>query len=132
MTQFIAVVHKDSDSAFGVHFPDIPGCFSASDDIDDLIKNAMEALELYFEDEDMDIPKPSNIEQIQDMAKDDLALGAFLLAVPLIFNEGRLVKANISLDAGMLKAIDETAAERRLTRSAFLTDAARKEIERRA
>jgi hypothetical protein len=33
MKYFYAVVHKDEGSAFGVHFPDLPGCFSAADDL---------------------------------------------------------------------------------------------------
>jgi predicted RNase H-like HicB family nuclease len=28
---FIAVVHKDPDSAFGISFPDLPGCFSSAE-----------------------------------------------------------------------------------------------------
>ena len=44
MTHDIALVHKDKSSAFGVQFPDVPGCFSAAGDMDDLVANAMEAL----------------------------------------------------------------------------------------
>ncbi len=44
-------------------------------------------------------------------------------------NSGRPVKANLSLDAGLLDAIDEAAKRRGLTRSAFLASAAREKIE---
>jgi hypothetical protein len=47
--------------------------------------------------------------------------------VPLIIGAGRAVQANLSLDAGLLAAIDEAAA-RGLTRSAFLASAARAKI----
>ena len=57
-----------------------------------------------------------------------LASGAFLLAVPLIQLTGRTTKANITLDAGLLTAIDRCAKTRGLTRSAFLADLARREI----
>ncbi|MCC6942434.1 MAG: type II toxin-antitoxin system HicB family antitoxin, partial [Novosphingobium sp.] len=50
MTYFYAVVHKQEDSAFGVHFPDLPGCLSAADDVEQLVPNACEALELWLED----------------------------------------------------------------------------------
>ena len=33
MIVYHAVVHKDEDSAWGVHFPDLPGCFSAADEL---------------------------------------------------------------------------------------------------
>ena len=48
-----------------------------------------------------------------------------LLTTKLIVETGRPVKANLSLDAGLLAAIDEAAAARGLTRSAFLASAAR-------
>ena len=51
--------------------------------------------------------------------------------MPHIRRTGRQVRANISLDRGMLDAIDRAAADRNLTRSAFLADAARNEIEQR-
>ena len=129
MQYFYAVVHKDSDSAFGVEFPDLPGCFSAADRIEDLLPNACEALELWFDDAEE--VEPRRIDEIREVVAGDLAAGAFILAVPRIKRAGKLVRANISLDRGMLDAIDRAAAERHLTRSAFLSDAARNEIERR-
>jgi hypothetical protein len=58
-----------------------------------------------------------------------LAQGAALAIVPLVLDAGRAAKANVSLDAGLLAAIDEAAAARGLTRSAFLASAAREKIE---
>ena len=55
MKTFHAIVHKDRDSAFGVQFPDAPGCFSAADDLADVLPNAAEALSLYFDE----APPPS-------------------------------------------------------------------------
>ena len=128
MRYYIAVVHQDRDSAYGVHFPDIPGCFSAADDMDDILANASEALSLHLEDEIL--PKARSLDDVRadkDVAK-DLGEGAFLLAVPLLRLSGRTAKANITMDAGLLAAIDRTAKDRGLTRSAFLADLARHEI----
>jgi predicted RNase H-like HicB family nuclease len=51
MTHYIAIVEDAGpDHAVGVWFPDLPGCFSAGDDLDDALRNAPEALELYLED----------------------------------------------------------------------------------
>ena len=130
MKYFYALVHKDDDSAFGIEFPDLPGCFSAADEIEDVLPNACEALELWFEDQPA--VTPMRLDQIRALVVDQLASGAFIVAVPYIHQTGKVVRANISLDRGMLDAIDLAAAERRLTRSAFLTDAARKAIERHA
>lgn len=124
-----AVVHKDPDSAFGVHFPDLPGCFSAADRIEDVVPNATEALSLYFEDEEQ--VAPSSADQVREQARDDLAEGAFLVMVPYIGHSGKQARVNVSLDRSVLEAIDAAASMRRLTRSAFLAEAARNEIEGR-
>jgi metal-responsive CopG/Arc/MetJ family transcriptional regulator len=50
--------------------------------------------------------------------------------VPVLRDAGRPAKANVSLDAGILEAIDEAAREHGLTRSAFIASAAREKIRR--
>ncbi len=127
MKTYLAVVHKDGDRAFGVTFPDLPGCFSAADDAADIVPNACEALDLWFEDEEE--VEPSGIDAIQHMVADDLAAGAFLVAVPRVTYSAKVERINISLERGMLDAIDAAAKARKLTRSAFIAEAARNEIE---
>ncbi len=129
MHYYHAVVHKEEGSAYGVHFPDLPGCFSAADEIGDVIPNAIEALSLWFEDADL-VP-PTSVETIRAQAAEDLAEGAFLVMVPWIGRNSKPARVNISVDRAMLDAIDSAAAMRRLTRSAFLAEAARNEIEGR-
>ncbi len=129
MRYYHAVVHKDEDSAFGVQFPDLPGCLSAADEIEDVIPNAIEALSLWFEDADE--VEPRTVEAVRKDAADDLAEGAFLIMVPWIGRNSKPARVNISLDRAMLDAIDAAAGMRRLTRSAFLAEAARNEIEGR-
>lgn len=129
MKYFYAIVHKDPDSAFGVEFPDLPGCYSAADHMEDVLPNACEALELWFEDAEDVEPRP--MEEVQAVAADQLAQGAFILAVPYFTSSGKPARVNISIDRGTLAAIDGAAAARKLTRSAFLAEAARNEIEGR-
>ena len=130
MRYYIALLHKDDGSAYGVQFPDVPGCYSAADDIADLVPNAVEALSLYAED--TKLPAPRDIDQVRTdpAVAHELAAGAFLAAIPLIENDAKVVRANITMESGMLKAIDAAARARHLTRSAFLAQAARHEIER--
>ena len=128
MRHIIGIVHQDEDSAFGIQFPDAPGCFSAADDMDELFSNAQQALALWLEDETI-----SSFRGISDLmndpdVKNDMQEGGTLLAVPLIAMTGRTVKANMTLDAGLLQAIDAAAKARGMTRSAFMADAARREI----
>ena len=129
MRAYFAIVHKDRDSVYGVSFPDLSGAFSAADEEEDIIANAMEALELYAED--AELPEPSTIEAVvaTPQIREELAAGAFIVRVPLVDNDTRVVRANVTFEAGMLRAIDETAQRRGLTRSAFLASCARKEIE---
>lgn len=129
MKQFIAVIHKDPGSAYGMHFPDVPGCFSAADEEKDILANAVEALALHLGGED--IPEARSLEALREEVKEDIAEGAFLLAVPYVNTVGLQTRVNISIDAGVLKAIDDFAADRNLTRSAFLVRSALNEIEGR-
>ncbi len=126
MKTYLALVHKDADSAYGLTFPDLPGCFAAADAEGDILRNAVEALELWFED-----AKPVTPRGAQAIAAEvaaDLAQGAFLMAVPLVQPSSRQKRVNISLDAGTLGAIDSAAEGLGLTRSGFLTMAALNEI----
>lgn len=45
MKYYYAVVRKDGDSAYGVHFPDLPCVFSAADKLENVLLNACEALD---------------------------------------------------------------------------------------
>jgi predicted RNase H-like HicB family nuclease len=129
MAHYFALVHKDEGSAFGVEFADFPGCFSAADDFESILPNAVEALELYLEDAAGPV-SPSPLEAVRARYEKELAEGAFLLPVPLIARDTAVERVNISLERGVLRAIDEAAALRRLSRSAFIAQAAANEIRR--
>lgn len=50
LTHYVAIIEDAGpDHAIGVWFPDLPGCFSAGDTLDQAMKNAPEALALWFE-----------------------------------------------------------------------------------
>src|SRR6267154_654270 len=44
MAGYVALVHKDKDTSYGVSFPDVPGCISAGDTFEEAIDNAAVAL----------------------------------------------------------------------------------------
>ena len=68
MFVFPAVISKEPQSSYGVHFPDLPGCISAGESQTEAAVNAEEALtghlELMIED-DEPIPPPSRLEDIE-------------------------------------------------------------------
>lgn len=79
---FFAVLHKDPSSDFGVHFPDVSGCFSAGSTLKEATAMAREALEehLAWLSEDGDpLPVPSSKAQIlQDVERE-----GFVKVVPV-------------------------------------------------
>jgi predicted RNase H-like HicB family nuclease len=69
MPHYIAIVEDAGpDTAIGIWFPDLPGCFSAGDDIDDALRNAEEALTLYAEsmrEEGRPLPPPRTLSELR-------------------------------------------------------------------
>jgi predicted RNase H-like HicB family nuclease len=48
MAGYIALVHKDEGTSYGVSFPDVPGCIAAGDTFEEAVANAAEALAAHF------------------------------------------------------------------------------------
>jgi predicted RNase H-like HicB family nuclease len=68
MAQYIALVHKDEGTSYGVSFPDVPGCVSAGDTFEEAVANASEALAGHFAAIRADgdaIPLPRDFESLQ-------------------------------------------------------------------
>lgn len=132
MSRYIALVDGE-EGAYGVAFPDAPGCVAMGSTQDEAMNNAADALAEWVNDEltdGRDAPVPRSAETLvadPDVRK-ALGNGSVLASVPLILETGRLARANISLDAGLLADIDEAARRRGVTRSAFLAAAARDKI----
>jgi len=124
MTSCIGLIRKDTDSAFGVDFPDFPGCISAGTTLDEARRMAQEALELHvggmIEDGEA-LPVGSSLETIMADPENADAV-AFVVTVPEAAD--RTVQVNITLPERLLRRIDERAKNR----SAFLARAAEKAL----
>ena len=132
MTRYVALV-DGAPGAFGVVIPDLPGCTSAGDTVDEALANAVEALRVWIEDaraDGEDIPAPRDFGAMHDDPEiaGRIRSGAALALVPVLIDSGRPAKANVSIDSGLLQAVDDAARVRGLTRSAFLASAARDKI----
>jgi predicted RNase H-like HicB family nuclease len=116
---YIAIIHKDADSDFGVSFPDFPGCISAGRTLDEAKDMALEALTGHIEvmhEAGEPIPDPSSLDEV--MSRPDFQDGvAFLVSVR---EPGKTVRVNITLTEQELREIDQHARAHGLTRSAFL------------
>ena len=129
MTNYIAVIHKEQGSDFGVSFPDFPGCITAGQTVDEAREMAGEALHGHAAlmlEEGMTLPLPGLLEDIlQDR---DFAGAAAYFVVNLETPRLEPVRFNASMDAQLLARIDQRAREIGMTRSGFLAEAARKEL----
>lgn len=128
MRPYIALIHKDADSDFGVSFPDLPGCVTAGGTLDEARDMAAEALALHLEGLSADgeaIPEPSTLDEVMADAENRSGV-AVLVDPPKAI--ARAVRVNITLPADMLDEIDRFAEAEGLTRSGFLARAARKEL----
>lgn len=128
MTQYIALIHKDAGSDFGVSFPDLPGCITAGATLDEARALAAEALALHLEGlaEDGDtVPAPASLDAIMQEAANRDAV-AFLVEAPQ--TSEKTVRVNITLPESVLEAIDRAADRQGMTRSGFLVRAAKKEM----
>ncbi|AUC98602.1 HicB family protein [Bradyrhizobium sp. SK17] len=69
MPHYVAIIEDAGpDYAVGVWFPDLPGCTSAGDDIDEALRNAPEALELYAEglkSDGQELPRPRTLTELR-------------------------------------------------------------------
>jgi len=66
MAHYIAIIEDAGpDRAVGVWFPDLPGCTSGGDDIDEAMRNAPEALELYAENLGTPLPRARTLTELK-------------------------------------------------------------------
>ena len=122
MTRYPALIDGEA-GAYGVTFPDLPGIVTMGATLDEALLNAEEALRDYAAETEKDgqpLAAPSLLENVSPAA------GSTLVTVPLIRLSGRSVRANLTLDEGVVAFIDGEARRRRMTRTAFVEWMARR------
>lgn len=127
MAQYIALIHRDAESDYGVSFPDLPGCVSAGASLDEARAMAEEALALHLEGMAEDgeaAPEPSSLDAV--MADRENRDGVAILVNADL--KTRSVRVNITLPEDTLQAIDRYAEDHGFTRSGFLAAAAKRAI----
>ena len=129
MANYLAIVHKEAKSDFGVSFPDFPGCITAGKNIDEAKDMAQDALTLHVQgmlEDGERLPAPSMLEDI--MADPDFAEAAAYLVVSIPDSKPRTIRVNITVPEMTLKQIDAAAKKRGMSRSSFLVHAAQTTI----
>ena len=130
MKNYIALFKKAGDGdAYGVVFPDFPGCVSAGDTHEEAVRMAHEALAghvRFLQNSGEKIPKPRTLEQIKASWEDwreweeeyDFVVGY----VPLLPVKSTALSVNIMMDDSLLAQIDQVTDNR----SSFFAEAAKK------
>jgi len=126
--KFIIAIEPGNDTnAWGVVVPDLPGCFSAGDSLDEAMDNAKEAIELHVQtmlEDGESIPAPRTLAHWQA----DAEFAGWVWAVvnaPVEKYFGPAEKINITVPRVVLSRIDDYAKRHGLSRSGFLVEAAR-------
>jgi predicted RNase H-like HicB family nuclease len=126
MQHYIALIHKDADSDYGVSFPDLPGVITAGSNLDEARKLAAEVLAFHLaglaEDGEA-APEPSTLEEIMSV-RENMDGVAVLIAAPA--TEVKSIRINVTMPADVLDQIDRYAEREGFTRSGFLAQAAKK------
>ncbi len=121
--EYIAYLHKDPKSDYGVSFPDFPGCVTAGKSLDEARRMAAEALCLHIEgmiEDGQAIPKASSLDTL---AKDPAMKGAvaFLVTVEIL---DKVARFNITARRSQMEEIDRRAKKEGMTRSAYMVTSA--------
>ena len=121
--EYIAYLHKERKSNFGVSFPDFPGCVTAGRTLEEARRNAVEALTLHIQgmlEDGEDVPAPS---ELDDLVQDESMRGsiAFLVNVDIA---DKIERFNITARKSQMEEIDRLARKSGMTRSAYIVAAA--------
>jgi predicted RNase H-like HicB family nuclease len=128
---YIAYLHKDSKSDFGVSFPDFPGCVTAGKSLDEARRKAPEALAFHIAgmmEDGEKIPKPSKLD---DLAEDPDRQNAVAFLVTTDFPKSKTVRVNVTARENQIELIDRLARQAGMTRSAYMVQSATSGISHR-
>ena len=128
MTHFVGILDGSGD-VWGVRIPDLDGCVGGGATPEAAISDAAMALRdvmAHKSSSSAPLPRPSSLSEV--LASSELLEGESAVMIPLLLDAGRTVRANLTLDAGLLESIDAEAKLRGVTHSAFVASAAREKI----
>jgi predicted RNase H-like HicB family nuclease len=121
--EYIAYLHKDKNSDYGVSFPDFPGCVTAGSSLEEARAMAAEALAFHVAgmcEDGAALPKPSTLD---DLRTDPAMKGAVAFLTELREQE-RTVRINITARQSQIAEIDRRARAKGLTRSSYIVQSA--------
>lgn len=118
----IAIEPGDATRAFGVVVPDLAGCFSAGDTLDEAVAMAEEAAAAWIDaalDEDLSIPPPSAMDVLRANPQFDGWIFAVVRVDPALLDD-KVARVNITLPGRVLRRLDASARAAGQTRSGMI------------
>lgn len=78
MSHYVAIIEDAGPDDVSLWFPDLPGCISGGDDVDEALENAPEAIAFYAEEltaDGRELPRPRTLDELKTDPEfaDDLA-----------------------------------------------------------
>ena len=131
IVHYPALIEGGAKDGYGVVFPDFPGCVSTGDTMQEAALSAEEALRLHIHGMLADGDNLPDASELDSIAADPEIIEAGHLLVRAEV-PGHAVRVNITLEEGLLAAIDATASTRNMSRSALLAQAAQAMIYRKS
>ncbi len=116
MVRYPALVDGEA-GAYGVSFPDLPGCVAMGGSVDEALLHAEDSLREWagdYEERGGAMPPPTPLEGVVTPP------GAQLVSVPLIRFSGRRIRLNVYVDEDVAAFIDSEARRRNMTRTSAL------------
>lgn len=135
MLVYAVVIHKENNTAYGVSVPDLPGCISAGDTVDEAMTMIREAIELHLEgmiEDGQAIPSARSLEDVRSGRQFRGAAAFALVQIDTSNLRSKAVRINITLPERVLARIDAAAKRSGETRSGLIAAAASEYIARKA
>jgi predicted RNase H-like HicB family nuclease len=130
----IAIEPGTETTAFGVVVPDLPGCFSAGDTLDEAMEGAEEAAAAWIDamiDAGQAIPAPSSLDSLR--SNKDYAGWTFgVITLDPALLDDSIERVNITLPKRVLKRLDALAKAAGASRSGFIAHLTLEEPKRAA
>lgn len=123
--RYPVVLHKDPNSDYGVTVPDLPGCFSAGETIDEALAEVVEAIECHIEGLLIDgepVPSPTSIETHRDDPNYVDGVWA-LVTIDLSKLSSETTQVDVTVPERLLALVDQYAAQQGETRSGVMAQA---------
>ena len=125
----VAFIHREG-KAWGISFPDFPGCISAGSSADEVLREGRAALEFHIEgmlEDEVAMPLVRSVDQLRADPEVDYD-SAELVSLVSVDLPGKAVRVQITLEESLLARLDRAADKAGATRSGFIAETVKRRL----